>query len=91
MKSRFTVDETNSTNVTCRIGFGAAVVPAAALAGANGILFESLGMDAKTIIGVGDGSGILGVGADGEDLRFTCEDPADGNLSITVSYYTVES
>jgi hypothetical protein len=39
----------------------------------------------------GDGSGILGVGADGEDLRITAEAPTSGSASLVVSYYTVES
>ena len=39
----------------------------------------------------GNGSGILGVGADGEDLRITSEVPTTGSLRVVVSYYTVES
>jgi hypothetical protein len=39
----------------------------------------------------GDGSGILGIGADNEDLRITNEVPTTGALRVTVSYYTIES
>jgi hypothetical protein len=39
----------------------------------------------------GDGSGILGVGGDGEELRITCEVPTGGTLGVSVSYYTIES
>jgi hypothetical protein len=34
---------------------------------------------------------ILGIGADGEDLRFTMEAPAGGSCSVSATYYTVES
>jgi hypothetical protein len=40
---------------------------------------------------IGNGAGIVGVGGDGEELRVTCEDPAGGNLDITVGYFTIES
>ena len=39
----------------------------------------------------GDGSGILGVGGDGEELRLSCSDPVAGNIRISYSYYTIES
>jgi hypothetical protein len=41
--------------------------------------------------GGSDGAGIIGIGADGEDLRITCDDPAGGSLFVTFSYYTIES
>ena len=40
---------------------------------------------------VGDGSGILGVGADNEDLRITSGTPTTGSLDINISYFTCES
>lgn len=39
----------------------------------------------------GSGSGILGVGADDEDLRYVLTDPTTGSCNISVSYYTIES
>jgi hypothetical protein len=73
-----------------RIGFAAATLAAASEAGAAGILLEgkflSGGGNQK-----GNGAGIIGVGADGEDLRITCDDPVGGSLFVTFSYYTVES
>jgi hypothetical protein len=80
----------NTGSVAVRIGFGAASVPAASEAGTAAVLLEG-----KFAAGGGwqrgNGSGILGVGADGEDLRITCDDPAGGSLFVTFSYYTIES
>lgn len=39
----------------------------------------------------GDGAGMLGVGADDEDLRYSLGAPTSGSCNISVSYYTIES
>jgi hypothetical protein len=39
----------------------------------------------------GSGSGIIAIGADDEDLIFTCEVPTGGSIQVNISYYTVES
>lgn len=39
----------------------------------------------------GGAAGILGVGADDEDLRYSLSDPTTGSCNISVSYYTIES
>jgi len=80
---------TAPTNI--KVGFGAATLPASAHTGVAGILHEFDGVPAGGGFTIGDGSGLLGIGADGEDLRYTIEDPAGGNCSISVSYFTVES
>jgi hypothetical protein len=80
----------NSGSVAVRIGFGAATLPAASEAGAAGILLEGK-YSAGNGNQKGNGAGILGIGADGEDLRITCDDPAGGSLFVTFSYYTIES
>ncbi len=85
-----TCASTNSGGVAVRIGFAASTLAAASETGAAGILLEGKfpagGGNQK-----GNGGGILGVGADGEDLRITCDDPAGGSLYVTFSYYTIES
>ena len=85
-----TMAAANTVNVAFRIGFGAATIPASALAGTAAILMEGQfgpgGGQSK-----GNGSGILGVGADGEDLRLTCGAATGGNVYVTYSYYTIES
>jgi hypothetical protein len=83
-------DASNTTNVAVRIGFGTATLAAASLTGTNGILlsgqFAASGGHQE-----GTGAGIIGIGADNEDLRITCGDPVSGNLRVTYSYYTIES
>jgi hypothetical protein len=73
-----------------KIGFGTANVPTPALAGVAGLLMdEDLGAgDGHQI---GNGAGIIAIGADGEDFRITCDDPAGGALYVGYSYYTIES
>lgn len=80
---------TNPTNIVA--GFAAATLPSRAHGGAAGILAAFDGVPAGGGMSRGNGSGIIGVGADGEDLRITTEDPAGGACSITVSYFTIES
>jgi hypothetical protein len=80
----------NSGAVAVRIGFATATLGAASESGTDGILLEG-----KFAAGGGhqrgNGAGILGIGADNEDLRITCDDPAGGSLFVTFSYYTIES
>ena len=89
-----TLDESTTVGVAVRLGFGAASVPALPSANAdavNGILVYHPGMVPGSILTGGDGSGILGVGGDGEELRITCEAATSGTLVVAVSYYTIES
>lgn len=86
-----TVDSatTATGGVAVRMGFGTANTPSN---DANsGMLMAHSGIPAGGGIAEGDGSGIIGMGADNEDLRLTCEDPTGGNIDIVVSYYTIES
>lgn len=79
-------DNATIVDVGFRIGFGATTTPTT-----TGVVLCHPGLgggDSKT---VGDGSGILGVGADGEDLRITSEVPTTGSIDVNVSYYSIES
>ncbi len=84
------MDAANSVNVAVKIGFGTATIPAASLAGTAGILLEG-SFAASGGQQVGNGAGIIGVGADNEDLRITSATPTSGNIRVTYSYYTIES
>jgi hypothetical protein len=84
-------DADNSVSVAVRIGFGAAAVPTAALAGVNGVILSHPDIPAGSGYTVGNGAGIIGTGGDGEELRLTCDDPVGGSLVISVSYYTTAS
>lgn len=81
-------DKANTVDVAVRIGFGTANTPAA---DAAGIVTSHPGIAAGSGIVAGNGGGIIGVGADNEDLRLTCEDPVTGAVDIIVTYYTIES
>lgn len=88
-----TVDSatTNTGGVAVKIGFGASTIPADSATGADGVLLDHDGISAGSGIVIGNGSGILGIGADGEELRLTCEDPAGGSVIVTFSYFTIDS
>lgn len=88
-----TIDEATTVGVGVRIGFAAATLPADPADGAtaDGMLLTHPGIVPGGGITVGDGSGILGVGADGEDLRITAEVPTTGKGKVNVSWYEVES
>lgn len=83
-------DKANSGNTAVTIGFGTANTPVPDLDGTDGVLLSG-SFGAGEGHQIGDGSGIIGVGADGAELRMTCGDPAGGNLRISYSYYTIES
>jgi hypothetical protein len=84
-------DNANTGDVRVLVGFGTATIPAPTTAGAAGILAEHPGIPPGGGFTLGNGGGILGVGADNEEIRYTCEDPVGGSVTISVSYYTVES
>lgn len=83
-------DNENSGNCAITIGFGATNTPSPNLAGVAGVIVNG-SFDGGAGITLGDGSGIIGVGGDGEELRITCSDPAGGNIRVSYSYYTIES
>ena len=81
----------NSVDVSCRVGFATATLPAVSTTGVDGILLNHPGIPKGGGALKGGGSGILGIGADGEDIRYTCSVPTSGSVAVIVSYYTVES
>lgn len=81
----------NGSGVAVKLGFGASTLPADSATGANGILIDHKGVPGGGGVVLGNGGAIIGVGGDGEELRLTCEDPINGGLSVTVTYFTIES
>lgn len=80
-----TLDNASTVFPTVLIGFGATTTPTT-----TSVLYAHGGFPAGGGQTIGDGSGMLGVGADDQDLRITTTGNATGNgLQITVSYYTV--
>lgn len=83
-----TADNANSVDVGVRIGFGATNTPAN---DAAGIILSHPGIAKGSGIVLGNGAGILGIGADGEELRMTCEAPTGGALDVVVGYYIISN
>jgi hypothetical protein len=89
-----TLDQACTVGVAVRIGFGTANVPALGAANADAVddvLFYHPGMVPGSMHTVGDGSGLLGVGADGAELRITAGAATGGTLGVVVTYYPIES
>lgn len=83
-------DNANTGDCAVTIGFGTANTPVPDLDGTVGTVVNG-SFDGGAGITIGDGSGIIAVGGDGEELRVTCSDPAGGNIRISYSYYTIDS
>jgi hypothetical protein len=86
-----TCDHANTNATAVKVGFGATTLPADSATGANGILLCHNGIAPGSGLVMGNGGAILGIGADGEELRLTCEDPAGGSVCIQFTYFTIES
>ena len=80
-----TLDNASTVFPTVLIGFGATNTPTT-----TGVLYSHGGFPAGGGMTIGDGSGILGIGADNDDLRVTTTGNATGNgLQITVTYHLI--
>ena len=79
-------DNANTVNVQARVGFATATTPTGA-----GTVLSHPGIAPGSGVGRGNGSGMIGVGADDEDLRITSTVPTGGSIDVMVSYYTIES
>lgn len=77
-----TADNANSVDVGVRIGLAAATTPTT-----TGVVGSHPGIAPGQGFSTGDGSGVLGIGAAGEDLRITSEVPTGGSIRVVVSYY----
>lgn len=79
-------DNANTVDVQVRMGFATATTPTN-----NGVVLTHPGIAPGSGVVEGNGSGILGVGADAEDLRITSEVPTGGNLDVLATWYVVPS
>lgn len=87
----FHVSAACTVNVAARAGFGASTLPATSSGGAAGMLASAAAIPPGGALVEGNGSGILGIGGDNEDLRITHGATTGGKLRVTVSYFTIES
>lgn len=85
-QAQVVADNANTAFPQCRMGLGTANTPTT-----TGVVLTHPGVPAGGGVSRGDGSGILHIGADGEDLRITCGAPTGGSLRFLVSYYTSAS
>lgn len=76
----------NSVDAGFRIGFGTANTPTT-----TGVVLSHPALKAGSGFSCGDGAGILGIGADNEDLRITADAPTSGSARVLVTYFTIES
>jgi hypothetical protein len=81
-----TADNANSVDVQARVGFAAVTTPTGA-----GVVGSHPGIPPGGGFTMGNGGGILGVGADGEDLRITSEVPTGGSIDVVTTYFLIES
>lgn len=82
-----TLDNASTVYPSVRIGFGATNTPTGA-----GVIGAHGGVPAGGGFGRGDGSGIIGVGGDGEEIRCTSVGVATGNgVEIVITYFLIES
>lgn len=81
-----TADNANTVDVGFRIGFGTASTPTT-----TGVVVSHPGLAAGSGVVIGDGSGIIGIGADNADLRITSEVPTTGSLRVVVKYHILPS
>lgn len=81
-----TADNANSVDVQARVGFAAVTTPTGA-----GVVGSHPGIPPGGGFTMGNGGGILGVGADGEDLRITSEVPTGGSIDVVTTYFEIES
>jgi hypothetical protein len=79
-------DKANSVDVAARVGFGTANTPTG-----DGVVLSHPGIAAGSGVVEGNGSGILGIGADAADLRITSEAATSGSIDVVVSYFIIES
>lgn len=85
-QAQVTVSNATTATPSVIIGFGTANTPTT-----TGVVLAHPGIPGGGGVSRGDGSGILGIGADDADLRITISVPTGGTLDVVVSYFTIES
>lgn len=81
-----TADNAMTATPSVIIGFGATNTPTGV-----GVVVTHPGLPGGGGVTRGDGSGLIGVGADGEELRITMTVPTGGSISVVTTYFLIES
>lgn len=84
---RVMADNANTVDVGVQVGFGTAAVPTPALAANDGIAFDHPGVSKGGGAVLSNNGEPVAFGASDEDLRYTCEEPTGGSISIIVHGY----
>lgn len=88
------LDAAATVSTAVRLGFGTASVPTLGASQADAvddILCYHPGLIPGGGFQIGDGSGLIGVGGDGAELRITNSVPTGGTLVVSVTYFSIES
>ena len=83
---KVTADNANTVDVQVRLGFGTSTTPTVV-----GVIASHPGIPPGGGLTIGDGGGIIGIGADGEDIRITSEVPTGGSIDVTITYFFIDS
>lgn len=81
-----TVANANTVDAGVRVGFGTSTTPTT-----TGVILTHPGLAPGSGVIEGTGEAVIGVGADNEDLRITCDVPTSGSLRVKVVYHTIET
>ncbi len=86
-----TCSAANTVNTSVRLCFGTAIVAqgASAADATSKVILSHPGIAPGSGIVKGNGSGIVGIGGDGEELRIACSAPTTGSLVVQVDYFTI--
>jgi hypothetical protein len=85
-QAQVTVSNATTATPSVIIGFGLVNTPTG-----TGVVIAHPGIPGGGGVSRGDGSGIIGVGGDGEELRITSAAATGGVMDVVVSFYTIES
>jgi hypothetical protein len=81
----------NTVNVNVRVALDTdSTLAASATTGTSGILLRHPAVPAGGGLSKGFAGGIVAIGADDEDLRYSMDDPVSGSCTVVASYYTIE-
>lgn len=78
----------NTANVSALMGFATATMTAPSASASTGVIIDGK-FGAGCGASLGGSAGMLAVGGDGYDVRFTCDNPVGGDVRVALTYYTV--
>jgi hypothetical protein len=90
-RATVTCSAANTVNVAVRIMFDTdSTFASSSTTGVSGEIYAHDGIYPGGGGGTGDGSAVVGIGADDEDVRYTMADPVSGACTVNVTYFTIQ-